>query len=233
MKNRAPIAPGVPISLFVPEDSVAGHTIVDLHSYAFDPNDGDTLFFTILNGNDFGQFYIDSEGRLMVGNIELNFEVESRFPLKINVIDAAGLIDTFDVIVHVTNRNDAPHIVTYELDVLENSVNGIVVGTIEVFDEDNRNQDMAYSILSGNDADAFDIDSAGTITVANPSALNFESATTTFDLNIQVQDTSSNFGAKSFTTANIIGTLGGNWSKKLARVPSCIGRWGNYTISKC
>ena len=151
--------------------------------------------------------------------------------MKINVIDAAGLIATFDVVVYVTNRNDAPHIVTYELDVLENSVNGIVVGTIEVFDEDNRNQDMAYGILSGNDAGAFDIDSAGTITVATSSALNFESASTTFDLNIQVQDTSSNFGAKSFTTADIIGTRR-NWSKN-SRAYLHVLEDGNYTIGKC
>jgi hypothetical protein len=72
--------------------------------------------------------------------------------------------------------------------------------------------------VSGNDYNAFKISTnSGVISIANPSALNFESNSNIFELDIEVEDTSSNFGGtspvQSFITSDIAGTLGGNWSE--------------------
>ena len=217
MKNRPPITPSIPISVFVPEDSPRYHIAADLTSYVTDPNVGDKVFFSIVSGSGIGYFYVNTEGQLILGNTGLNYEVERLYSLRIRATDTGGLKDAFDVILHVVDRNDPPYALTHELSVVEDANLGSVVGEVKVHDEDGRNQSITYSILSGNTGGAFNVNSSsGIISIVDPSLLNFESSHNRFNLNIRVQDISSNFGGstavKSFTTAIIDGTLGGNWS---------------------
>ena len=173
---------------------------------------GDKVFLSIVSGSGVGYFYVNTEGQLILGNTGLNYEVERLYSLQIRATDAGGLEDSFEVILHVVDRNDPPYALTHELSVVENVDSGSVVGKVKVHDEDSRNQSIAYSILSGNAGGTFNINSSsGIISIVDPSLLNFESSNNRFNLNIQVQDISSNFGGstaiKSFTTAVIDGTL--------------------------
>ena len=82
--------------------------------------------------------------------------------------------------------NETPAIsdATFNLD--ENSANGTAVGTVPVTDPDTGDTHV-YSITAGNTGGAFAIDNAGNITVANSTALDFET-TPVFILTVQVQD---------------------------------------------
>jgi VCBS repeat-containing protein len=83
--------------------------------------------------------------------------------------------------------NQSPTINNQSFSINENSANGTAMGTVIASDPD-AGQTLTYSILSGNTNGAFAINaSTGIITVANSSALNFES-TPTFALIIKVQD---------------------------------------------
>jgi len=82
--------------------------------------------------------------------------------------------------------NTEPQISDQSFNVDENSPNGTIVGTVESFDTD-MNQTLSFSIISGNTDDAFEINNAGELSVANESALDFEE-TSSFQLNVQVND---------------------------------------------
>jgi hypothetical protein len=78
------------------------------------------------------------------------------------------------VTVSLTNINEVPVINNQAFSVAENSANGTNVGTVVASDPD-AGQTLTYSILSGNTSGAFAINaSTGVLTVANSSALNFE-----------------------------------------------------------
>lgn len=81
----------------------------------------------------------------------------------------------------------------------EHSSAGTLVGTVIASDSD-IGQSLNYSIISGNEAGVFSIDSAtGAITVANSALLNFET-TPVFNLQVQVTD---NAADPLTATANI------------------------------
>jgi hypothetical protein len=86
--------------------------------------------------------------------------------------------------------NNAPVMGSQTFSVNENSPVGTVVGTVAATDAD-AGQTLTYTITGGNPSGAFAIDSAtGQITVANPSALNYES-TSILGLVVQVTDNGS------------------------------------------
>jgi len=86
--------------------------------------------------------------------------------------------------------NNVPVIASQTFSVNENSPVGTVVGTVVATDAD-AGQTLTYTITGGNPSGAFAIDSAtGQITVANPSALNFEGASI-LGLTVKVTDNGS------------------------------------------
>lgn len=102
--------------------------------------------------------------------------------------------------------------------IIENSVNGTVVGRVTATDQD-IGDTISYSIVGGTGSSAFSINSTtGVITVANSTLLNYESVTTyTLDIRATDNGTGSLFDAKTITinvldlpenTAPVIGALG-------------------------
>ena len=80
----------------------------------------------------------------------------------------------------------APELLDAEFTIPENSPNGTVIGFIEASDADGDT--LSYTIVSGNDAEAFSLDSeSGELTVSTSSALDFET-TLTYSLGIEVSD---------------------------------------------
>jgi hypothetical protein len=90
------------------------------------------------------------------------------------------------VTIRVDPANDAPVIGDAIFTLDENSTNGTAVGSVPVTDPDAGDTHF-YSITAGNTGGAFAIDNAGNITVANSTALDFET-TPVFTLTVQVQD---------------------------------------------
>jgi hypothetical protein len=154
-----------------------------------DPDAGDTHVYSITAGNTGGAFAIDNSGNITVANsAALNFETTPVFTLTVQVQDqgGTGLTDTATVTVNLNDINDAPVINNATFNIDENSTNGTAVGNVPVSDPD-AGDTHVYSIAAGNTGGAFAIDNSGNITVANSTALNFET-TPVFTLTVQVQD---------------------------------------------
>lgn len=95
-----------------------------------------------------------------------------------------GSLDSDPVVVSIL-INAAPSVTGGSFTVDENSLNGTVVGTVAASD---ANMDsLQYSITGGNTDSAFSISSSGQISVANSTALDFES-TPSFALIVEVTD---------------------------------------------
>ena len=154
----------------------------------------DTLTYSIISGNTDQAFGLDAStgGLTVANNVALDFETTPIFSLIVQVSDGA-LSDSATVTINLTDvdedsttTNQAPTITAATYSLAENSVNGTVLGTVEASDPDGDT--LTYTIVSGNDAEAFSLDSeSGELTVSTSSALDFET-TPAFNLAIQVSD---------------------------------------------
>lgn len=181
--------PWVNDGAFIISENAANGTGVGTLSAA-DPDVGDVLTYAITGGNAGGAFAIDNmTGEITVadGSV-LDFETAAPFDLTIEVQDSGGLLDTASAAIQLADINERPTGNGIAADLLENSANGTVVGTVTAVDPDAGDL-LSFSITGGNTAGAFAIDSVtGEISVANSSALDGDT-TPTFDLMVEVRDT--------------------------------------------
>jgi hypothetical protein len=148
--------------------------------------DQDALSYSISDGNAEGFFAIDaSGGQLMVAAEGLDIEAKASYALSVKVSD--GTLESEAVVtVMLTDVNEAPQISDQEFEIEEESVKETVVGEVEASDPEN--DDLTYSIKSGNTSDAFSIHStSGQLTVNNAEALDFDT-NPDFSLVIEVSD---------------------------------------------
>ena len=178
--NEAPVVENQTFA--VPENAPNG-TVVATVSFIDPDAVGQTHAWQIIGGNTGGAFAISAAGQITVANsAALDFDTNPTFTLTVQVLDngTPNLADTAVVTINVTNVNVAPNINNQTFSIAENSANGSAVGTVALTDPD-VGQTHAWQITAGNTNGAFAINSAGQITVANRSALNFE-ATPSFTL---------------------------------------------------
>ena len=186
--NEAPL--GEDAALTVAENSANG-TLVGTVT-ATDPDVGDTLTYAITAGNDDGIFAIDSStGKITVADgTKLDYETATTYTLTVQVKDAGELTDTLTAAVTVGGVNEEPSVNSYRFRVDENSAAGVRVGTVSASDPD-AGDTLIYSIIAGNENDAFSIDpETGEISIRNSDALDFETHAS-FELTIQVTDSGS------------------------------------------
>ena len=158
---------------------------------ASDPDNGQTLNYTILNGNINSAFTINStNGEIIVNNSgALNFENISMFNLTVAVTDnGVGTLSSQAVVtINLIDVNEAPIVQNQVFSIDENSGSGIEIGTVVAADPD-LGQSLFYSIVSGNIDLAFSIDNmSGMISINNVSAIDFE-LNPSFNLVVQVND---------------------------------------------
>jgi hypothetical protein len=185
--NKTPVINNQSFS--VNENSSVGITIGTV--VASDPNAEQKLTYSILSGNTNSAFAINTTtGVLSVANSSsLDFETTPSFNLVVKVTDngTGNLNSQATVTVSLLNVNEVPVINNQTFSIAENTTIGSIVGTVVASDPD-AGQTKTYSILSGNTNVAFAINtSTGVITVANSSALNFETVIS-FVLTVKVQD---------------------------------------------
>ena len=159
---------------------------------ANDPDNGQSLVFTILDGNTDNAFELDPiTGELIVSNSSaLNSELNPVFSMTVQASDdgLGNLNSEATVTVNVTDEiNQPPMISDQTFSLAENSPNGQQVGIVIATDPD-AGQTLSYSIMSGNTSNAFAIDeTTGALSVNNGTALNFETITT-FGLIVRATD---------------------------------------------
>ncbi|HET6422321.1 MAG TPA: cadherin repeat domain-containing protein [Planctomycetaceae bacterium] len=178
-------------SVTIPENRAAGSLVLDYKIVARDQDAGQTLTYAIIGGNTSNAFVIDaSTGLITVSNAAaLDFEVNPQFNLTIRVTDngTPSLSSTANLVVNLTNLNDAPTVPPQSFSLLEHSTVGTVVGTVTSTDGD-AGQTRTYAITAGNTGGAFVINAAtGEIRVNNSAAIDFET-TPVFNLTVSVTD---------------------------------------------
>ncbi|HSW12527.1 MAG TPA: cadherin domain-containing protein, partial [Solimonas sp.] len=130
-----------------------------------------------LVGGDTARFAIDAlSGQVTVTSNKLNYEGKPLQTLQVRVTDTLGNVDTATIQIQVSDVNEAPDSATGSFTVAENSAVGTVLGTVLARDPD-AGDAVTFSITGGNPGGAFAINaSTGQLTVANSSALDFETS---------------------------------------------------------
>ena len=166
---------------------------------ASDPEVGESLTWRIISGNTGDAFAIDfSTGEITV-NGTLDFEALVSYSLVVEVEDQQSLTATATITVNVDDVE--PAISDQSFNVQENQPNGTVVGTVALDPGDTNG--VTFSITGGNIGSAFAINgSTGQITVANTSAIDFETSTV-FLLQVQVTDDGGTTTDTATVTVNI------------------------------
>ncbi|MBC7817911.1 MAG: cadherin repeat domain-containing protein, partial [Planctomycetaceae bacterium] len=167
--------------------------------FTSDPDADDTRTVSIVSGNTGGAFAINpSTGVVVVNNpAAIDFETTPTFMLGLRVTDAGGLTGDAIWTINLIDRNDIPTISSATFSLPENSPNGTVVGTIVANDQD-AGDTKAFLLGQDNLSGVFAIDSAGVLTVANSSILNFE-ARTSITVHVQVTDSGQAWAVTTFT----------------------------------
>lgn len=129
---------------------------------AFDPDEGDTLTYSIAGGNSSGSFDINpSTGEIMVADpTALDFEVVQQFVLTVEVVDSQGESDSAQVTINLTGVNDnAPVFTSSAAFTVAENVNH--VGTVVATDADQPAQFVNFTVTGGADVAWFGIGSDG------------------------------------------------------------------------
>ncbi|WP_066067107.1 cadherin domain-containing protein [Neobacillus soli] len=155
---------------------------------ATDADAGSQLTYKITSGNAASAFAMDAAtGKITVTDErQLDYETVKGFMLTIQVSDGANTADT-TVTINLNNLNDnAPVAKDAAFSIDENATLGTVVGTISASDADGDL--LSYSIVAGNETDAFALDTAtGKITVADSAKQDYETIKS-FALTVMVND---------------------------------------------
>ncbi|MFY0650506.1 MAG: cadherin domain-containing protein [Cyclobacteriaceae bacterium] len=149
--------------------------------------DNDALTYSIISGNDDGFFSIEEgSGIIKVGtDSDLNFETKSTYDLTVQVSDGE-LNQEATITISINDINEAPEISDQALETDEGLDNGSIIATVSASDPEN--DDLTYSLKSGNTDDAFSINgSTGEITVNNVGALEFD-VNPSFQLIVEITD---------------------------------------------
>ena len=164
------------------------NTVVTTVTAAAPDAEGHEQSFELTAGNSEGIFSIDaSTGEILVADeATLSASATTSFPLTIQMNDLGpGTLNTTATITINIIDNAYPTIDSETVSIDENTANATSVLTVTVSDADGDN--LSFDIISGNTNSAFAIDGAGTITVNDVNALDFET-TPTFMLEVEATD---------------------------------------------
>ena len=159
---------------------------------ATDP-EGGAMTYTIAEGNGSSLFSINGSGAISVTSAP-NYEEGNLYLLGIDVSDGANTTRAW-ALVRVVDVNEPPTATVRNGTVEENSkagtpvdcvVGGVLYHCVEGFDED-AGTALTYSIVDGDTAGVFTINSSGDILVAKDYAIDYEKQPS-YDLTIRICD---------------------------------------------
>ncbi|MFA8300050.1 MAG: BspA family leucine-rich repeat surface protein [Hyphomicrobiales bacterium] len=175
---------------------------------ASDKDADDKLTYMIIKGNEENIFNLNSEnGKLTLAKPELiNYDNKQSYTLTITASDGVNTSKEADININVLDFNYIPEIVAEQVfEINSNIKNNTIIGKIKVND---KNTDAVFSdwkIVSGNDDNAFDINSKGELIVKDNSK--FKSKTTPeYKLSVTVSD-GTNTSNEEVLTVKILNAL--------------------------
>ncbi len=148
--------------------------------------DGKAPSLSITAGNGAGLFAIQNTGEIIITH-SLDFETTAQHVLQVTATDVNQVATTAQVIVKVTDVNDAPIVIDNSASIAEDAFIGSAVVTVSASDVD-AGDTMSFAITAGNTGNAFTIDSNGNITTAT--ALD-HATTPSYTLTVSVTDSGS------------------------------------------
>ena len=172
--NRPPAFGEVSYTFTLAEDAAVAAAVGSVS--ASDPNDGDTVTFSITAGNTGDVFGINAASGAITVAAALDFETRSTYSLTVQASDSESAASTLTVTVTVTDVAEPPVFgaTSYAFSVAEDAAEDAAVGTVSATVR--ANGAVTYAITAGNDSGAFAVDSSsGAITVA--AALDYETTT--------------------------------------------------------
>ena len=139
--NEAPVISDQTFSI---EENTANGTIVDTVA-ALDPNEGDTLSYSIISGNTDDVFAIDSSSGQITVSGSLDHETTPSYSLTVQVSDGGtpALTSTATITINVTDANDAPVALADTATTAEDTA-----VTISVLDNDTDEETAASLIVT-------------------------------------------------------------------------------------
>ena len=150
----------------VAEDAAVGDAVGTVS--ATDPDEGDTLSYSITAGNGDGKFNIDDGTGEITVAASLDHETADEYTLTVEADDGNGATSTVTVTVTVTDVAEDPSFdeASYAFEVAEDVAVNDAVGTVTATDPD-EDDEVSYAITAGNGDGKFNIDDGtGAITVA-------------------------------------------------------------------
>ena len=148
-------------------DADAGNEFIPL--VASDADAGDVLTYSIIAGNDAGLFGIDSATGALHLASTLDYETATSHTITIQVEDTAGLTDTAEVTINVTDVDETPEFAqdSYSASIARGAEVGDIITNIAATDPEGDT--LTYAITAGNDAGLFIVDiTNGDIKLAVP-----------------------------------------------------------------
>jgi hypothetical protein len=196
-ENEAPVF-GIS-SGFAIDENLSNNTVIGQVT-ATDVDAADQLTYSLSSSVPVSAFSIDAvTGEIFVRDSSLlNFEALRTITLTVQVTDRAGLSDSLTTVVTLRDINEVPTAISLTGGlVTENSVAGVLVGTVSGTDPDAGDQ-LSYT-LTDSALGRFAVDSrTGAITVAPGASLNYEAATS-HTIAVRAMDRNGLFFDQSFT----------------------------------
>ena len=148
-------------SPFISEDAATGSSVQKVFAQDNDIGTNKEITYDIKTGNEEGMFILDKKTGLITLNQTLDHETKAAYGLVVTATDhgTPPLTSSVDVIVTVNDVNDNPPSFPkslYNCTVAENLAKGVAVCYVTATDPDSGvNGRLFYSITSGNDGNAF------------------------------------------------------------------------------
>ena len=192
----------------VDENAVAG-TAVGITANASDADQSNNTTSYSLLDDAGGLFTIDSNSGVVSVAIPPDYEVATSHSIIVQATSADGSSSSQSFTININPLNDtAPDLVNSTANINEDDANGSIVADLRdettLSDTDADGDAISYSLISGNDAGAFAIDSAtGVVTLVNTTLVDFES-TASYELMVEASDGSNSTTATLTISVNNI-----------------------------
>ncbi|NQZ77545.1 MAG: T9SS type A sorting domain-containing protein, partial [Ekhidna sp.] len=171
-----------PKDLNLSANTVAESVAIGTEVGVFSASDDEEVTFSIA-GDVTSAFEV--VGNALNTTVDLDFETTASYAFTLTAIDALGAVSTEELIIEVTDVNEAPIVTDADFMIDELVEAGTEVGIIEFSDPEG--DDLTVSIVAGNTGDAFAVDNNGVLTVNLAEPLDIDD-NPNFSLTIDVSD---------------------------------------------